>query len=151
MAECLCVNDNRLVLARAEFPDPLQRAVERALTSYDTTVSFRLKTRDESVWLLGTVHAQRFDSKPLLVFTFAQPHQHQHLPAPDALMAWFELSRSEANLAIDLAQGWDVSTIAERRCLSALTVRTHLRAVFEKTNTHKQKDLVALLVRLAAL
>lgn len=52
-------------------------------------------------------------------------------------------------LAIHLAEGGDLHSFAERNGLSINTVRPYLKAVFEKTATHRQAELVRLLSALA--
>lgn len=141
----------KLALARPLSPDPLQGAATSAINGEaGATASFRLPTSTEGVWLYGSVRQFTFNAVMLLLFSFVHPAD-RNLPRSEALVEWFGLSPTEASLAIELANGADVAAIAERRRLSTLTVRTHLRTIFEKTNTHKQQDLVALLVRLAAL
>jgi DNA-binding CsgD family transcriptional regulator len=132
-------------------PDPIQLAA--AAVSSNATgscVTFRVKTNADNSWLLGSVEKLEFEGAPLLRFGFVHPDDRA-LPRSEALMHWFGLTPTEAALAIELARGSDVARIAEQRRLSTLTVRTHLKTIFEKTNTHAQRELVALMVRLAAL
>ncbi len=63
------------------------------------------------------------------------------------LQAAYGLTRAEAALALDLANGHALQTIAQSRNTSPHTVRNQLKSVFEKTGVHRQAELVALLRR----
>ena len=60
----------------------------------------------------------------------------------------FGLTRREASLAVRLARGQDLKTAAGGLDMAPSTARTHLKAVFAKTSTHRQSDLVQLLLRI---
>lgn len=63
----------------------------------------------------------------------------------------FQLTKAESRLAAALAQGTDLKAFAEQNEVSLATARAQLRSVFNKTDTHRQAELVALLARIAAL
>jgi DNA-binding CsgD family transcriptional regulator len=56
----------------------------------------------------------------------------------------FKLTASERDVLERLAGGDDVYAIARQRACSTVTVRTHLRALFDKTGLRRQADLVRL-------
>jgi DNA-binding CsgD family transcriptional regulator len=58
----------------------------------------------------------------------------------------YGLTPAEARVASLLAQGQEIEQIARRLRISRNTARTHLRHVFDKTRTHRQGDLVSLLL-----
>ena len=60
----------------------------------------------------------------------------------------FGLTPAEARLAISLAEDHSLELIAHENKISTATVRNQLKSVFLKTDTHKQSELVALLLRL---
>jgi DNA-binding CsgD family transcriptional regulator len=70
--------------------------------------------------------------------------------APDLslLVTSLGLSRAEARLAAALAGGAALSAVAEQLGLSRETLRNQLKAIFAKTDTYRQSELVALLSRL---
>lgn len=72
-------------------------------------------------------------------------------PKPETLRQVFGLSEAEAYLALELAKGRTPADVAARRRVSRTTVRSQLGAVFAKTNTRRQAELVALLGRVAVL
>jgi DNA-binding CsgD family transcriptional regulator len=69
-------------------------------------------------------------------------------PSPALLQRAFGLTPAEARLATTIAQGKAPEQVAEELGITRTTVRNHLRAIFSKTNTHRQSELVALLARL---
>jgi|GEM_PF-2429941 len=60
------------------------------------------------------------------------------------------LTATEASLAVALAEGQSAAEIAEARHSSEHTVRTHLKRILEKTGTHRQADLVRVLLSSSA-
>jgi DNA-binding CsgD family transcriptional regulator len=72
-------------------------------------------------------------------------------PPHDILMQTFNLTRTEADVAIGLASGRTLAEIATDRDIKIGTVRAHLKAVFAKTHTRSQADLTGALTRLAVL
>lgn len=71
-------------------------------------------------------------------------------PAETVLMSCFGLTRAEARLAGMLAGGECLATVAERLCIRYETARNQLKAVFAKTETHRQSELMAMFARLPA-
>jgi DNA-binding CsgD family transcriptional regulator len=67
--------------------------------------------------------------------------------APDAatLAEAFGLTRRESEIAHLIALGVDLGEIADRLELGVGTVRNHLKRAFEKTGTHSQAAMVALI------
>lgn len=64
-----------------------------------------------------------------------------------ALTAIYNLTDSEARVAIDIALGLDPQFIAKRDNRSAHTVRAQLKSVFDKTRCHRQNQLAALILQ----
>jgi DNA-binding CsgD family transcriptional regulator len=60
------------------------------------------------------------------------------------------LSEAEAQLVGALVDGLTLKEIATRRGVAVTTVRSQLRSVFLKTETERQADLVALVLRVSA-
>jgi DNA-binding CsgD family transcriptional regulator len=61
------------------------------------------------------------------------------------LRSVFDLTDAEARLAVRLVNGQALEDIANELGLTKETVRSHLKSVFSKTNTHRQGELVSLL------
>ncbi len=63
-----------------------------------------------------------------------------------SLRSRFCLTPAEAQIALGIADGETLAAVAEARGVSVSTARTQLKSVFVKTGTHRQAELVALLV-----
>jgi len=62
----------------------------------------------------------------------------------------FGFTPAQASLAVALCQGSSLRAYAATRKIAMPTARNHLQALFEKTDTHRQSELVALLLESAA-
>ncbi|MGX1348246.1 DNA-binding CsgD family transcriptional regulator [Bradyrhizobium elkanii] len=63
------------------------------------------------------------------------------------LAATFELTPAQARLATRLARGDSVEAAAQEAGVALATARNQLKTIFQKTGTHRQAELVALLHR----
>lgn len=72
----------------------------------------------------------------------------RHALAPNMLESLFGLTPTEANVATAFARGMRTADIASEFEISPTTVAFHKRNLFEKTQTRRQADLVALLLSL---
>ncbi|WP_157085562.1 helix-turn-helix transcriptional regulator [Methylobacterium sp. Leaf99] len=70
-------------------------------------------------------------------------------PTVSVLQKLFDLTPAEARLAIEIASGQMLSEISSKMRLSSATLRTQLSAVFTKTKTRRQAELIAVLTRVA--
>ncbi|HJU09576.1 MAG TPA: helix-turn-helix transcriptional regulator [Candidatus Binataceae bacterium] len=69
-------------------------------------------------------------------------------PQSEMLAVTFGLSPAETRLACIVASGLSTEQAAEELGITRATARNQLKAVFAKTDTHRQSELVALLARL---
>ncbi|MEJ0051744.1 MAG: LuxR C-terminal-related transcriptional regulator [Methylovirgula sp.] len=81
------------------------------------------------------------------ILTIIDPYDRPDI-AHDRLMRLLGLTPAEARVAKELARGATLAEIADEFNLSMKTVRTQLRSIFAKTETHRQSDLIALLMRI---
>lgn len=77
---------------------------------------------------------------------FVTPVTRPDIPTADLISGLFDLSPAEAGVARGVAAGHTLQAIADKRDVSLETVRTQLKAVFEKTGTRRQIDLARLLL-----
>ena len=70
------------------------------------------------------------------------------LPSSELLRSVFRMTGSEARLANHLAAGLSLQQAADVSGITSETARSQLKAVFSKTETNRQAELVALLGRL---
>jgi DNA-binding CsgD family transcriptional regulator len=64
-----------------------------------------------------------------------------------AITAAFGLSKREFAVAHFIASGLSPKEVAQKTGRSPETVRSQLKQLFQKTDTHRQSELVALLLR----
>ncbi len=65
---------------------------------------------------------------------------------PESL-AMFGFTPAESRLAVALAAGGSLETYAQETGLSVNTVRSTLKTLFDKTDTHRQGELISLILR----
>jgi DNA-binding CsgD family transcriptional regulator len=76
---------------------------------------------------------------------FVQKAGQDHASAQQAVAEQYGLTPAEARMLAALMETGGVDDIASSLELSAATVRTHLRHIFEKTGVRRQADLVKLI------
>jgi DNA-binding CsgD family transcriptional regulator len=69
-------------------------------------------------------------------------------PPEELLSQVFGLTPAEARLTARLAAGTTLRQAAEALTISRETARSQLKTAFAKTDTHRQADLVSLLMRI---
>lgn len=84
-------------------------------------------------------------SQPSALVVVIDP-EDQPEPAAALLRRLYHLTGAEAEVALRVMHGADLKDIAEQLSISLTTVRTHLQRVFDKTDTHRQAELVRLLL-----
>jgi len=89
---------------------------------------------------------QVFAQQPAAVIFITDP-EHKCETPPEMLKRLYGLTAREAALAALLLHGIDLREAAGRLEVSMNTARTHLRLIFEKTDTHRQSELLHLLLR----
>jgi DNA-binding CsgD family transcriptional regulator/PAS domain-containing protein len=72
----------------------------------------------------------------------SDPEAEQPVPAAGELRVAYGLTPAEARLAAALARGATIAGIAREQGIAVDTARKRLKAVFEKTQTHRQPELV---------
>lgn len=68
--------------------------------------------------------------------------------ATTLLRRFYRLTEGEAEVALRLTRGAGLKQIADELSVSYETVRTHLQHAFDKTDTHRQAELVGLVLAL---
>ena len=87
---------------------------------------------------------------PSALIVIEDPERETETPAT-LLRRLFGLTVGEAEITVRLTRGGSLRDIAEDLSVSYQTVRTHLQHVFDKTDTHRQAELVRLLLTLDPL
>jgi DNA-binding CsgD family transcriptional regulator len=99
----------------------------------------------KAIPLTGALAAAFGQAHALLLFTDLDKRPP---PVCETLRSTFGLTPAEARLAAELASGDAVEDAASRLGITKETARNHLKAIFQKTEVHRQSELVALLARL---
>jgi DNA-binding CsgD family transcriptional regulator len=92
-----------------------------------------------------TPFTARDNGPPRALVVVIDPNDDPAPPA-DLLRRLFGLTTAEADVAELVAGGHGLKPIADELALSIATVKTHLQRVFAKTDTHRQAELVRLLL-----
>ena len=74
----------------------------------------------------------------------------ERLPEPPAelLRRLYGFTKAETDIALGVLRTDGLKPLADELALSLPTVKTHLQHVFDKTATHRQAELVRLLLRI---
>ncbi|PMR79660.1 two-component system response regulator [Halomonas urumqiensis] len=133
-----------------ELRGTLRTALKASQAGEETVSCLRLarpgERRDLLVLACSLPKAQGSDpSEPAAVILLADPEQRARLPQ-QVLANLFGLTPTEARIALALAEGKRSEDIAAQLSIAATTVAFHLRNLFQKTDTHRQADLIALVL-----
>ena len=93
----------------------------------------------------GAARSPFFGARAILIFSGFDEGEAEQLAM---LRQAFQLTPSEARIAMWLAAGKSLEEAAHEMAIAQETVRSHLKAVFRKTGTHRQGELIALVIRL---
>ncbi|RUU06509.1 hypothetical protein EOD23_13500 [Mesorhizobium sp. USDA-HM6] len=151
----LVVRHGRIHATDRESDSRLQRMIQAAVASAQDGTFLaepEVVARDGSFWLLAEVVPMTsflrdlFNGGDFLLCL-------TDLVSKQAPPAWllrhaFQLTGAEARLASSLATGCGIEAASERLAIGRETARTQLRAILDKTGTHRQAELAALLSRL---
>jgi DNA-binding CsgD family transcriptional regulator len=112
----------------------------------------RLKRPRSKVRVAATLLALRpenvlaaFGHSPLAMLAIYEPGMEKALD-PFLLATTFDLTPAEARVAARLVSGLSIKAIASQLDVSLSTVRTQTKSILEKTGTHRQAELVRVLL-----
>ena len=128
--------------------DPVRTLAARADRGEDRSMVLLL---DEGAARMAQLHAcpaEPDSGVPAMVMAFVTDAAARTPLTSDALAELFALTPTEARVARRLASGLRPDEIAEDMGIAPTTIAFHMRNIFGKTGTHRQADLVALLLSL---
>lgn len=99
----------------------------------------------ENTLCLAVVVARKPAERQLeqpFVMVFASRPCEPSLPDTRQLRSHFGLTHAQAKLAIEIAKGQGLKACTQRLGIAMSTGRSHLRQIFEKTETRRQAELV---------
>lgn len=137
--------------ADTALSDLLQRVADSGVASGAVGTSGMLLPRDGErpmvQVLASTVPAKRLGNKGSVLLVLSDPEKPVLLPE-DAMRDLYGMTAAEVEVASGLLTGYSLDEIAILRKVAIGTVRMQLKSIFSKTKTHKQAELVALLMRM---
>lgn len=160
-AESLLQGDVRLSQGRIVSVDPAATAaLDRAIFDllYDREAGgvskpVKLTRREQSPLLAYPGRVSSMVSNPLAdsqaIVVLVDPDKRKTIQ-PATLRHAFEMTESEARLAVMLGSGLVLDEACERLKIAKETGRNHLKNVFGKTGAHRQADLVMMVQSLLA-
>lgn len=134
----------------------LQSAIAQALSaargetlqSEDTLTVKRPSGQRDFELLVAPLRADRievFPREPAALVLISDPESAQALPW-HLIQQLYGLSPAESRLTAALARGWPLKDYAKRTEISVETARSQLKAAMSKTRTHRQAELIRLLL-----
>ncbi|QZT63485.1 LuxR C-terminal-related transcriptional regulator [Mycolicibacterium austroafricanum] len=154
----LCIRSGRLAATSTRTDQELQGAIHKALAGEPSTVrtgqSFScLRPSGKRPFVIHVLPSHRRNAdeplrQPMALILIIDPEDEPKC-AIALLRRLYRLTEAEAEVALRVMHGEDLKQIAEELSISSTTVRTHLHHVFDKTGTHRQAELVRLLILLS--
>jgi DNA-binding CsgD family transcriptional regulator len=148
--ENIRVSNRRLVVGDAEAKICLEKLTDRLRITVDTATlpcePIVIRRREKSPIVLrvlpvhGAARTPFLSARAVLTLTAIEPRGR---PKPALLSEAFGLTPAEARLASIIAEGFNPERAAEELGISRVTARNQLKAIFAKTGTHRQSELVA--------
>ena len=150
----LTLSGQRLRTARPEEQGDLNTALAQAarmgLDSATPPPVLRVSRPSGGALLVRATPLRRAPDHPheetqaILLTINADPRLPGH--AVSALIELFDLTPTEADLAVTFAQGSDLKQLADERGLSLNTIRWHFGAIRAKLGAHTQADIVRIVL-----
>ena len=154
----LCVRSGRIAATSTHAEQELHCAIQNALADERSTVRrgrsltcFRPSGKRPYVIHVLPSHRRHAAEPPRQAMALLLIIDPEDEPAPAAalLRRLYHLTEAEAEVALHVMHGADLKQISDELLISLTTVRTHLQHVFDKTDTHRQAELVRLLLALS--
>lgn len=145
----LLVQDGRLA-ARASSDTALLRSLISGGTHAGPSGTLALVCRGGrrlSVMVLPLHIETSWLTLPPAAIVLVKDPAASEMPSPEQIQRLFDLTPAQAALAREILNGNGIKTAAQRLQISRSTARTHLLAVFQKTGTNRQAELVRLILR----
>ncbi len=154
----LCMRSGRITATSTHAQHKLCCAIQNALAAEGSTVrrgrSFTcLRPSGRRPYVIDVLPSYRRDAEgplrqPMALVLIIDPEDEPE-PAAALLRRLYRLTNAEAEIALHVMHGADLKQISEELSISSTTVRTHLQHIFDKTDTHRQAELVRLLLMLS--
>jgi DNA-binding CsgD family transcriptional regulator len=154
-ADGLCMRSGRIAATGTHTEQELHCAIRNALAGERSTVRTGrsltcVRPSGKRPYVIHVLPSYRRDAdeplrQPMALILVIDP-EDEPVPAAALLRRLYHLTKAEAEVALHIMHGADLKQISEELSISLTTVRTHLQHVFDKTDTHRQAELVRLLL-----
>ena len=155
VGDLLCVIGGRLSGVRPYDDQQFSRLIaEAAAPGWERrtagAISLRSPKRPFALSMtVSPLHLDRttvFSGGRAVLVCVSDPASTSSTPTSATLATLFSLTASEARLAADLRAGLSLKAAAELHSVSVNTVRAQLTSIFAKTGTHRQSELMRLMM-----
>jgi DNA-binding CsgD family transcriptional regulator len=153
----LCMRSGRIAATSTQAEQELHCAIHNALAGERSSVRSGgsltcVRPSGKRPYVVHVLPSYRRDAdepvrQPMAVVMVIDP-EDERVPAVALLRRLYRLTEAEAEIALHVMRGADLKQVSEELSVSLTTVRTHLQHVFDKTDTHRQAELVRLLLML---
>jgi DNA-binding CsgD family transcriptional regulator len=153
----LCVRSGRIAATRTHAGQELHCAIQNALADESSTVRRGwsltcFRPSGKRPYVIHVLPSPRCDAgeppRQATALVLIIDPEDEPAPAAALLRRLYHLTEAEAEVALHVMHGADLKQISDELSISLTTVRTHLQHVFDKTDTHRQAELVRLLLAL---
>ncbi|MDR6759241.1 DNA-binding NarL/FixJ family response regulator [Mycoplana sp. BE70] len=143
----LSLTATRLYARAAKTSQPLKSVLAAVLQEAGNshTIAVEREEGHPLVLQLSSIRLPDCNSPHAIVFV-VDPDKQPYI-SPEVLAPLFGCTAAEAKLAAALVAGKRLEEIGEEFGVKPSTITFHLQNLFQKTHTHRQTDLVALLIR----
>jgi DNA-binding CsgD family transcriptional regulator len=145
----LCIRDSRLGSPIDGETLMLRRLVKQCAQGTSNgsaqTTFHRLGDVDDTL-CLAAVTARGSEERQPIVMLFASRPCETSLPDVQQLRSHFGLTHAQAKLAVEIAKGKGLKACTQRLGIAMTTGRSHLRQIFDKTETRRQAELVRVIL-----
>jgi DNA-binding CsgD family transcriptional regulator len=154
----LCMRSGRIAATITHAEQELHCAIEKALVGDHSVVRTGrsltcIRPSGKRPYVIHVLPSHRRNAdeplrRPMALVLIIDPDDD---PEPTAVLLRriYRLTEAEAEVALHVMRGAELKQISEELSISYTTVRTHLQHVFDKTDTHRQAELVRLLLALS--
>jgi DNA-binding NarL/FixJ family response regulator len=153
----ITIRDGQVYATNSSENKRLREALSAAATAH-------LTDHFESTVSMGLTHPDVYTPLPVLIAPLHQTDLTIHLSkgaiaavmmisdperitlsTPDLLATVYNFTKTEAEIAIDLANAMSAQEIAENRGVAISTIRWHQQAIYSKMGIHQQSELIRIL------
>ena len=147
----LCMRSKRIEATRGSTNDHLHSSISRAcvpqqngLRNGDSLACTR--PSGERPYIIHVLPLTGDDHPPSRALVMIIDPELEPEPPKMLIRRLFGLTNAEGDVALRVVRGDGLKPISDDMALSIATIKTHVHHIFDKTDTHRQAELVRLLL-----